>query len=206
MLELKGVSKRYKKKIVIEKLDATFPAGVTVLTGPSGIGKTTLLRLCATVEKPSKGIITWNGQNIFKNKRAFRSGLGYAPQIIDFPDNLSAMDFMAHLGALKGMKMPEIQSQSKDLLGRVGLSADLDNSIQTFSGGMRRRLGLAQAFLGSPKCLVIDEPTAELDVQTAQKIYELIFEFGSHASVVMATHLESSLSEFKYRKLHLDHA
>ncbi len=203
MLELIDLSKRYKKQIVFQDLKAEFDQGVTVLTGPSGVGKTTLLRLCATVEKPSSGHVLWSGQDIQKNKRQFRSILGYAPQFIDFPEDLSAMDFILHIGALKGLKAASAKKQALELFERIGLTADKDKQIGSFSGGMRRRLGLSQAFLGSPECLIIDEPTAELDPETAHRINELIFEVSAKTVVIMTTHLEASLKGFDYQNLHL---
>ncbi len=204
MLKLINVSKRYKKQVVFQDLTAEFNHGVTVLTGPSGVGKTTLLRLCATVEKPSSGDVHWHGRNIGKSKRAFRSILGYAPQIVDFPEDLSALEFMLHIGALKGMKTAAARQQALELFERVGLAQDKDKQIRSYSGGMRRRLGLSQAFLGTPECLIIDEPTAELDPETAGRIHDLIFDASENAVVIMTTHLETSLKDHTYQNLHLD--
>ncbi len=204
MLKLIGVSKRYKKQTVFQDLNAEFNQGVTVLTGPSGVGKTTLLRLCATVEKPSSGEVHWQDQNIKNSKRSYRSVLGYAPQIVDFPEDLSATEFMLHIGALKGMKTAAARQLTLELFERVGLAQDKDKQIRSYSGGMRRRLGLSQAFLGAPQCLIIDEPTAELDPETAARIHELIFEASENAVVIMTTHLESSLRNHSYQNLHLD--
>lgn len=203
MLELKSLSKSYKKQSIFSDMNETLPSGVTIITGPSGVGKSTLLRLCATVEKPTSGQVLWNGNNIHKTTRPFRNILGYAPQIIDFPEDLSAADFMLHIGAMKSIKSKAALDQSKTILGRIGLLPDIDKSIGSFSGGMRRRLGLAQAFLGEPKCLIIDEPTAELDPQTAAKVNDMIFEMGQSATVLMTTHLETSLNNYTYKSLHM---
>jgi len=200
MLDLKSVTKTYKKQTVFRDLSKTYGPGVTILTGPSGVGKSTLLRLCASVEKPSNGDVLWNGQNIQKSKGGFRKILGYAPQIIDFPEDLTAADFMLHIGALKGLSAKAALAQSEDLLEKLGLINDLHKPIGNYSGGMRRRLGLAQAFLGSPKCLVIDEPTAELDSQTADKVHQLIFGCAAQATIIMTTHLEQSLSGYDFQK------
>ena len=204
MLKLDQVSKRYKKQIVFQDLSAAFPIGVTILTGPSGVGKSTLLRLCASVEKPNSGAILWNDQSLAKVKRSFRSVLGYAPQIVDFPEDLTALEFMTHIGALKGLRYKEAKLQTETLLARLNLLPDIDKQIRGFSGGMRRRLGLAQAFLGRPECLIIDEPTAELDSETAGLVHDLIFEAGQSAVIIMTTHLQSSLTDYSYQSLHLD--
>jgi len=203
MLELKSLEKRYRKQTVFSELSHSFPRGVTIMTGPSGVGKSTLLRLCATAEKLSGGQITWNGNDIRKSLRAFRQGLGYAPQIIDFPEDISAGDFMLHVAAMKNIRSKPGLSQSREILERLGLLPDIDKKIGSFSGGMRRRLGVAQAFLGMPECLIIDEPTAELDPVTAGKVHDMIFKRGEHAVVIMTTHLESSLSDYNFDRFEL---
>jgi ABC-type multidrug transport system ATPase subunit len=201
MLTLKNLSKTYKKQIVFRDLTHDFGTGVTIITGPSGVGKSTLLRLCATVEKPSSGELLWQGRSIQKNKRAFRAGLGYAPQQIDFPDDITANEFMAHIGALKGQSYSETMAQTESLLLRLGLRAEGDKKLQAFSGGMKRRLGIAQAFLGSPQCLILDEPTAELDPMSAKNVHDIVFDFAQNATVIMTTHLAESLKDYSYAQL-----
>jgi len=204
MLELQNLSKNYKKQTVFADLNHRFNTGVTVITGPSGVGKSTLLRLCATVEKPSQGACLWQGRPIHKHKRPFRKILGYAPQQIDFPEDLSGLDFLRHIGALKNLSYKDATThQGEVLLEKLGLFPDKDKIIQAYSGGMRRRLGLAQAFFGSPECLIIDEPTAELDSVTAEIINDLIFDHASNAIIIMTTHLAESMSHLKYETLDL---
>ncbi len=203
MLDLKSISKTYGKKSVLSDISRRFEQGVTVMTGRSGAGKSTLLRLCATAEKPSGGDILWRGQSIIKKPRALRAVLGYAPQRIDFPEDISAMDFMLHIAALKNIRRKDARPQAAALLGRLGLGRDAERLIQTYSGGMRRRLGLAQAFLGAPQCLALDEPTAELDPETAKAVHDLIFETARSATIVMTTHLAESLSAYDYDVMHI---
>ena len=204
MLELKSVSKAYGKKAVLSDISRSFTQGVSVMTGRSGAGKSTLLRLCATAEKPSSGDVLWQGQSIVKKPRPLRSVLGYAPQRIDFPEDISAIDFLLHMAALKNIRRKAGRAQAQALLDRLGLGRDSESRIQTFSGGMRRRLGLAQAFLGTPQCLALDEPTAELDPETARIVHELIFEMAETAVVIMTTHLEGSLDSFQYDTFHVE--
>lgn len=199
MLELKGVGKRYGKTQVLNGVDAHFELGVTVITGPSGAGKSTLLRLCASVEKPSDGSIDWKGKPLRSSLDAFRRRLGYAPQRIDFPDDLTGSEFMHHVAALKHLPLAAGRSQSSELLQRLGLMHAADRRIAAWSGGMRRRLGLAQACLGAPDVLVLDEPTAELDSMTAGHVNDLIFELANRAVVLMTTHLEDSLAGRTYQ-------
>lgn len=194
MLNLENISQSYSGKTVLRELTHSFAPGVTVITGPSGAGKTTLLRICASVEKPKSGTVLWKGAPLRKNLRGFRSGLGYAPQRIDFPEDISGLDFLLHMAALKNLRGSDATVQARALLDRLGLGRDADGRIATYSGGMRRRLGLAQACLGQPEILIFDEPTAELDPQTSQHIHELIFELAGRAVVLMTTHLTDGLS------------
>lgn len=203
MLEVQNLSKRYKKQMVLSALHHNFDRGVTIITGPSGVGKTTLLRLCATAEAPTSGDIIWKGKPIKKQRKAYRSILGYAPQQINFPDDISALDFMVHIGAMKGLSRRESEAQTSTLLTSLGLIHDSQKKLQAFSGGMKRRLGLAQAFLGKPECLIVDEPTAELDPLSAKTVHNLIFEHGQKAVVIMTTHLAESLSDYDYQTLTL---
>ena len=204
MLSLENVSKHYKKAVIFEDLNTVFDVGVHLVLGESGAGKSTLLRLCATQEKASSGEITWNGKSLTKNLRAYRQILGYAPQKIDFPEDLTGLDFMVHMGALKGISYKETKAQSTTLLSRLGVGDAANKPIAAWSGGMCRRLGLAQAFLGKPQCLVIDEPTAELDSVTAASVNELIFESAQDCVVIMTTHLEHALSDYRYKTLTIE--
>jgi len=206
MLELENISQAYGRKSVLADLTHSFDQGVTVITGPSGAGKTTLLRICATVEKPKAGTALWNGESIFKKARRFRSSLGYAPQRIDFPEDISALDFLLHMGALKNIRRSEAKNQASELLGRLGLGRDIEGRIATYSGGMRRRLGIAQACLGNPKVLIFDEPTAELDSVTAGHIHDLIFELAETSIILMTTHLTEGLTGRDISELHISPA
>ena len=203
MLDLKDISKAYGGKTVLADLTHSFGQGVTMITGPSGAGKTTLLRICASVEKPKSGSVSWNAKPVREDMRGFRSGLGYAPQRIDFPEDISALDFLLHMAALKNIRRKDAAFQSMALLERLGLGRDATGRISTYSGGMRRRLGLAQACLGDPKLLIFDEPTAELDPQTAGHIHDLIFELSEKTVVLMTTHLVDGLKDRQISNLHI---
>ena len=188
MLQLESVSKSYRKRQVLNEISHEFNEGLNLLVGPSGAGKSTLLRMCATVEKPTSGTLTWNGTPYAKTKRKLRSELGYAPQIVDLPLNVTGMEFLLHIAALKGVGRGA-KDQAKDLLHQLGLSLDADQRIVGWSGGMRRRLILAQALLGAPKLLALDEPTAELDKETAARVADLITHASKSATVLLTTHL-----------------
>jgi len=191
-LELKGVGKAYGRKRVLQDVSLTFEPGLTLLVGPSGAGKSTLLRLIATAERPNKGSILFDEGS---GRGALRRTLGYAPQAVDLPEDLTAREFAMHIAALKGLNLGQAGKQFGAITDAIGLHADINNRIASFSGGMRRRLVFAQALLGDPRVLALDEPTAELDGETARKLGALIVErANAGAIVVMTTHLADELA------------
>ena len=201
VLELQNVSKQYARKRVLTDVTLSFAPGLSLLVGPSGAGKTTLLRLLATAERPSKGSIKWKGAG---GHRALRKSLGYAPQAVDLPDDLTAREFAMHIAALKGLKLGQADQQFQAITAAIGLHDDINRRIASFSGGMRRRLIFAQAMLGEPQLLALDEPTAELDSETAEKVAALIVERASKAIVVMTTHLAEGLTPYASSVLRVD--
>lgn len=191
ILELDQIHKRYGLKKVLDGVSHRFTPGLTLLTGPSGAGKSTLLRLIATAEKPGKGSINWNGS---ADRTGLRAALGYAPQAVDLPEDLTAREFALHIAALKGLDLAQADAQFGAITDAIGLHADINNRIASFSGGMRRRLIFAQAMLGAPDLLALDEPTAELDGETARKLGALILERAKTAIVIMTAHLSDELA------------
>ncbi|AOG01218.1 ABC transporter family protein [Blastomonas sp. RAC04] len=204
MLKLTQISRSYGRKTVLDAVSASFPVGLTLLVGPSGAGKSTLLRLIATAEKPNKGEVAWDGAALPGARQALRATLGYAPQAVELPDDLTAREFALHMAALKGLDAREADVQFGAITERIGLHADINNRISTFSGGMRRRLIFAQAMLGAPRLLALDEPTAELDGETAARLSELIVERAREAVVVMTTHLADALAPAAVQVLRVD--
>jgi ABC-type multidrug transport system ATPase subunit len=194
VLHLDRVSKRYGRKLVLDRIEHRFEPGLTLLVGPSGAGKSTLLRLLATAEAPSGGTISWHGEALPRARMALRRTLGYAPQAVDLPEDLTAREFAMHIAALKDLDLKAADAQFLKITEAIGLHADINNRIATFSGGMRRRLILAQALLGTPALLALDEPTAELDRETADRVGALILERAADAIVIMTTHLSDSLA------------
>jgi ABC-type multidrug transport system ATPase subunit len=193
-LELDKVGKRYRAKSVLNDVTLAFGPGLTLLVGPSGAGKSTLLRLIATAEKPSSGRMLWDGKPLPAARGALRRSLGYAPQAVDLPEDLTAREFALHIAALKGLELGAADRQFLAIADAIGLHADVDSRISTFSGGMRRRLIFAQAMLGAPRLLALDEPTAELDRETAGLVSGLILERAQSAIVIMTTHLAEDLA------------
>ena len=193
-LTLTNLHKRYGAKTVLAGVSHYFEPGLTLLTGPSGAGKSTLLRLIATAEKPGSGSIAWDGAPLPAARTALRQTLGYAPQAVDLPEDLTAREFALHIAALKGLDAKAADSQFGAITDAIGLHADINNRIASFSGGMRRRLIFAQAMLGAPRLLALDEPTAELDSETARKLGALILERARDAVVIVTTHLADELA------------
>lgn len=200
-LELKGVAKSYGRKHVLADVSLTFSPGLTLLVGPSGAGKSTLLRLIATAERPNRGAILWNGAS---QRGPLRRALGYAPQAVDLPEDLTAREFALHIAALKGLDLGQADKQFGAITDAIGLHADINNRIASFSGGMRRRLIFAQAMLGAPDLVALDEPTAELDGETARKLGALIVEHAKRAVVVVTTHLADELAPQAVAVLRVD--
>ncbi len=193
-LVLRKLVKRYGSRTVLNGVNHRFTPGLTLLTGPSGAGKSTLLRLVATAERPTAGDIVWNGAALPGATKALRRQLGYAPQAADLPDDLTAREFARHIAALKGLDQRQADAQFGAITAAIGLHADINFRIATFSGGMRRRLIFAQALLGEPQILALDEPTAELDPETARRVCALILARAATGIVIMTTHLAGELA------------
>lgn len=198
------LARKFGRKSVLESVSATFPVGLTLLTGPSGAGKSTLLRILATADKPSKGTLEWDGVKLPKARRALRRVLGYAPQAVDLSEALTAREFALHMAALKGLKLSEADAQFADIAGRMRLGDDIDRPIAAYSGGMRRRLITAQALLGDPQVIALDEPTAELDAESAAITHELVLERAERAAVIMTTHLVRDLAQRAVQNLRIE--
>lgn len=203
-LELRNIGKRYGSKRVLADVSHQFAPGLTLLTGPSGAGKSTLLRLIATAEKPSAGELLWDDVPLRRARPTLRQALGYAPQAVDLPEDLTAREFALHIAALKGLELAAADRQFAAIADAIGIHADINNRIATFSGGMRRRLIFAQAMLGAPRLIALDEPTAELDHETATRLSRLLLERAQQAIIVMTTHLADELAPHAVSILRVD--
>jgi ABC-2 type transport system ATP-binding protein len=192
-IQLDQIGKSYRGREVFSDVAVSLSTGLTLLTGPSGAGKSTLLRLIATAERPSAGAIRWNGELLPRARGALRRVLGYAPQSVDLPDDLTGREFAMHMAALKGLDLAAGQAQFASITAAIGLHDAVNDRISTYSGGMRRRLIFAQALLGAPQLVALDEPTAELDDETARRVSELILDQARTAAVIMTTHLADAL-------------
>lgn len=192
-LELDRLTKQYGPKIAVDRVSATLRPGVYGLLGANGAGKTTIMRMICGNLRPSSGEIRLDGKSISDLGGDYRARLGYLPQDFGYYPEFTALDFMEYMAALKGVDAREAHARSLQLLERVGLAGEERRRIHTFSGGMKQRLGIAQAVLNDPDVLVLDEPTAGLDPKERVRFHNLIAGFAADKIVLLSTHIVSDV-------------
>ncbi|EQF25114.1 ABC transporter family protein [Clostridioides difficile CD160] len=192
-LEIKNLSKIYGKKVVNDNITITLENGVYGLLGPNGAGKSTLMKQITTLIKPNNGQILYNGKDIFKMDDDYRNILGYLPQEFGIYKNFTAKQFLQYIGALKGLKGKDLNRNIDELLELVGLYDVRNKAIGKFSGGMKRRVGIAQVLLNNPKIIVLDEPTAGLDPQERARFRNLIAKISRDKIIILSTHIISDI-------------
>jgi len=190
-LVIDRLSKHYKNKIAVDRVSLTLKEGVYGLLGANGSGKTTLMRMICGVLKPTSGEVKFNGIDVSEEK--FRDLLGYLPQDFGYYPEFTAYDFLLYLSSLKGLTRQRAKDRTSELLKLVGLSDVAKKKIKSFSGGMKQRLGIAQALLNNPKILVLDEPTAGLDPNERVRFRNLISRLGKDRIVLLSTHIVSDV-------------
>ena len=198
-LNIDRVTKQYGPKIAVDRISLTLTPGVTGLLGANGAGKTTLMRMLCGILRPTSGSISLDGLDV--STEGYRAVLGYLPQDFGYYPSFSALDFLLYLGALKGMERKQAKERSLELLEVVGLGEVARKKIRTFSGGMKQRLGIAQALLNRPKLLILDEPTAGLDPKERVRFRTLIEEQGKESIVLLSTHIVSDVEHIAARIL-----
>ena len=192
-LTIDRLSKQFGSKIAVDRVSATLGPGVYGLLGANGAGKTTLMRMVCDVLRPTSGEIRFDGRDVRALGDGYRACLGYLPQDFGYYPDFTALDFMLYLAALKGIDRRAARRRSLELLETVGLADVARAKVRTFSGGMKQRLGIAQAVLNDPAVLVLDEPTAGLDPKERVRFRNLIASFAQDKIVVLSTHIVSDV-------------
>ena len=193
-LSLESVTYRYSsRQAAVNGLDLDLGPGILGLLGPNGAGKSTLMRMLATMTRPSAGRITWNGTDIARQPDALRTTLGYLPQDFGVYPALSAREFLGFLAAVKGLSGAKARDRVDACLSMVGLGDAADRRLGDFSGGMRQRVGIAQALLNDPALLIVDEPTVGLDPEERMRFRHLLTDLAGERLVILSTHIVSDV-------------
>ena len=201
-LVLERVSKQYGNKIAVDRISTVFRPGVIGLLGANGAGKTTLMRMICGILRPTGGTICFkDGGTLDASEELYRDALGYLPQDFGYYPDFTGKDFLMYLAALKGLDKHTARRKCAELLRIVSLESAAGKKIKTYSGGMKQRLGIAQAVLNDPKILVLDEPTAGLDPKERVHFRNLIAELGKDNIVILSTHIVSDVEHIADRIL-----
>src|SRR5436190_3976862 len=195
-LNIQSLSKTYSNGVqAIKNVSLTLNQGMFGLLGPNGAGKSSLMRTIATLQEADTGSIFLDGLNVLKQKRELRQLLGYLPQEFGVYPKISAEQMLDHIAQLKGVAS---KGERKELVGylldKVNLFKDKKKNLGTYSGGMKQRFGIAQALMGNPKLIIVDEPTAGLDPAERNRFYNLLSEIGENTIVILSTHIVEDVS------------
>ena len=189
---IRPLTPQYPNTLAVDGVNLPLRPGVYGLLGANGAGKTTLMRMLCGILHPTGGEITLDGLTV--DQEDYRASLGYLPQDFGYYPGFTGMDFLLYLGALKGLPRPQAKARAAELLDLVGLSEVAKRKLKTYSGGMKQRLGIAQALLNHPQLLILDEPTAGLDPKERVRFRDLIARWGEQAIVLLSTHIVSDIA------------
>lgn len=192
-LEVRSLSKNYGKVQALKNVSFKIDTGVYGLLGPNGAGKSTMIRIITGSMRASSGEVLYNGSRIRENEKAYKKILGYVPQRQGMYDSFTAARFLEYMAVLKELKRKEIPEEVERVLKIVGLQEDALRRLGGFSGGMKQRVLIAQALLGDPRIIILDEPTAGLDPKERIKIRNFISRIGENRTILLATHVVSDV-------------
>ena len=193
MLELKNLTKQYGNKKALNNVSLKFSEGIYGLLGPNGAGKSTMMNIITGNIKPSSGKVMWNNKEIASLGPSYRSLLGYAPQQQGLYDTFSGRRFLSYMAAIKDISRKSMKDEIERVLSYVNLTDSADKSIGTYSGGMKQRILIAQAILGNPKLIILDEPTAGLDPKERVRVRENIKAISEDKIILVSTHVVSDI-------------
>ena len=193
-LKIEGVSKTYRGGVcALRGVTLSLEPGVLGLLGPNGAGKSTLMKILATITRPTAGRVLWDDADIASRPDALRRVLGYLPQDFGVYPNLNAIEFLEYLAAVKGIAAGAARKRTAELLDLVNLTSAAKRPLGGYSGGMRQRVGIAQALLNDPQLLIVDEPTAGLDPEERLRFRNLLSELSGERIVILSTHIVSDI-------------
>lgn len=192
-LSIDRLTKHYGRKIAVDCVSASFKPGLYGLLGANGAGKTTLMRMLCAVLESTSGEVLLDNREVTAMGADYRNILGYLPQEFGYYPGYTAMEFLSYIAALKGIPKYIAKKRVRELLEVVGLESVSDRKLKTFSGGMKQRVGIAQALLNQPKILILDEPTAGLDPRERVRFRNLIADYAGDRIVILSTHIVSDI-------------
>ena len=194
MLTLNHITKKYKNKTALDGVSLELDCGIYGLLGPNGAGKSTLMNIITGNIKPTEGKVLWDGVDIRDLGEHFRSMIGYAPQKQGLYNSFSGRRFLSYMAALKGIPKKEVRDEIERVLSYVNMQEAADRSIGSYSGGMKQRILIAQAILGNPKLIVLDEPTAGLDPKERVRVRKQIKTLAGDKIILVSTHVVSDIA------------
>lgn len=204
-LTIENLGKRYRRDFWgLKDFSLEIQSGILGLLGPNGAGKSTFMRMLATIMKPTEGTIVWNGVDVVKSPDKMRAVLGYLPQDFGVYPNLNAVEFLEYMAAIKGLDGPSSQRRIDELLQVVNLVEAAKRPLGGYSGGMRQRIGIAQALLNDPQLLIVDEPTVGLDPEERVRFRNLLSDLSGERIVILSTHIVSDVEATASRIVLID--
>jgi len=192
-LKLENLTRKYGKKVALSDVILSLNQGIYGLLGNNGAGKSTMMRMMVGVDQPTKGEITWNNKSIYILDEKYRGLVGYMPQEFSVHPSFTAKEFLEYIGALKGLTKKDLKRKIPEVLSFVNLSESENKKVSTFSGGMKRRIGIAQAIINDPQILILDEPTAGLDPIERIRFSNIISDMSNDKIVIFSTHIISDI-------------